>query len=390
MISNFTKEELNSFFGLFHRLVNRNSGLESQVENLIFTLPDAMQEKIMNICDDAEYSQYLCEKTDYIESQKNPGSVIFPLMSIEDIGKVKHTFNWIVEPLFSKGSLSVIVGASGSLKTYAMLDAGLCVAAGKNWLGFPTKQTSVLYIDEESGDSRIAFRVKQIMLGEDIPNSIPFMASPLPRLNFTKDEDVQLLRDQIVKHAFGLVIIDAMIDVIGDADENSASSINPVMMQLSKLAKETKAAIILIHHTGKDNKYRGSTAIPGSVDLMMYLKKEQEKTLTFSIIKARDIDDDLKFTGRAYFSPMKDKFWIVGKGPNQLKKSEAPNAEAKIIQYLIKQPDSTIREIEKEISVYGYDYDYLRILVGKMEEKGLVENIYGGGKGKTGKFRLLI
>ena len=43
---------------------------------------------------------------------------------------------WIVEGVFSEGSLSVIFGEPGSKKTYAMLDCMVCVALGKPWLNF--------------------------------------------------------------------------------------------------------------------------------------------------------------------------------------------------------------------------------------------------------------
>jgi archaellum biogenesis ATPase FlaH len=387
MISNFTNDDVNKLIGLFHQLVNRNQGMYRQVEDLAFHLPYQIKEKILDVCDNSEYADFLGLQRDFDYEQKFPQAVRFPLKGIEDAIKIEPSFEWIVEPLFSKGSLSVIVGASGSMKTYAMLHAGLCIAAGKQWLGFPTKQTPVLYVDEESGEERISLRIKQIVKGESLPDSFPFKFSPTPRLNFTQDEHVQLLRDQIVQYKFRLVIIDSMIDVIGDADENSANAINPVMMRLSQLAKETKAAIVLIHHTGKDSKYRGTSAIPGSVDLMLYLKKDKEKSLTFSVIKARDIDDDLAFSVTPRFGALKDKFCLVRNGIPEFKKSEAPNAETYIIEYLNENPNSTIRQISDGLP--SFDYDYLRLLTGKMEDRGLILNTSGGGRGKEGKYQIV-
>ncbi|NVN93578.1 MAG: hypothetical protein HXX11_23685, partial [Desulfuromonadales bacterium] len=125
----------------------------------------------------------------------------------------------------------------------------------------------------------------------------------------------------------------------GDADENSATAINPIMMRLSRLAKETKTAIILIHHTGKDNRYRGSTAIPGSVDLMLLVKKEKNKQLSISPIKARDIDDDFKYSIFPDFSILDDSFSLERKNIAIPKKSENLNVETKIMEFLTINPN---------------------------------------------------
>ena len=58
---------------------------------------------------------------------------------------------WIIDRLFSAGSVSLAVGAPGSKKTYAMLSAAVCVASGKPWMGeFTTRQSKVLIICQES------------------------------------------------------------------------------------------------------------------------------------------------------------------------------------------------------------------------------------------------
>ena len=60
------------------------------------------------------------------------------------------------------------------------------------------------------------------------------------------------------------MIIDALIDVIGDADENNASQVQAAFHALRSIAENTKVAIVMIHHAGKNGVYRGSSAIEGS------------------------------------------------------------------------------------------------------------------------------
>jgi RecA-family ATPase len=45
---------------------------------------------------------------------------------------------WIIEKLFAAGSVNLLVGEAGSKKTYALIDAAVCVACGKPWLEYPT------------------------------------------------------------------------------------------------------------------------------------------------------------------------------------------------------------------------------------------------------------
>jgi hypothetical protein len=76
--------------------------------------------------------------------------------------------------LITKGSVNLLVGEGGSKKTWAALWMAVCVATGKNFLGFPTRQTSVLIVDEESGERRLKRRLLETLNGalvkrEDAP-----------------------------------------------------------------------------------------------------------------------------------------------------------------------------------------------------------------------------
>jgi RecA-family ATPase len=55
--------------------------------------------------------------------------------------------DWIVEGLISAGSVNIFYGEGGSKKTWALLDMGVCVATGAQWLDFKTIKNHVLIID---------------------------------------------------------------------------------------------------------------------------------------------------------------------------------------------------------------------------------------------------
>ena len=67
-------------------------------------------------------------------------------LTFQDFQQPPAPREWIVEKLFAAGSLSIVVGEAGSKKTWAMLDAAVCVALGKSWLDFATIQSPVLLV----------------------------------------------------------------------------------------------------------------------------------------------------------------------------------------------------------------------------------------------------
>ncbi len=80
----------------------------------------------------------------------------------------KYPVKWVIDGIFSAGSVSVLVGEPGSKKTWLMLDAAVAVANGDEWLGHATKQMTTLVIDEESGVARLNRRLSTLMRGHDV------------------------------------------------------------------------------------------------------------------------------------------------------------------------------------------------------------------------------
>jgi hypothetical protein len=77
-------------------------------------------------------------------------------------------------------------------------------------------------------------------------------------------------------------MVDPLRDLIGDADENSASEMSAVMHGLRAFRNVTGATVLAVHHAGKSSKdsngrrggqkLRGSSAIHGALDCGLYLQ----------------------------------------------------------------------------------------------------------------------
>lgn len=87
--------------------------------------------------DPFELAQWLV--ADDLVQQPEPGTQAprFKVYTAADALKQQEPIQWVIERLFSAGSVSLIVGDPGSKKTFAMVDAVECAALGKDWLGYP-------------------------------------------------------------------------------------------------------------------------------------------------------------------------------------------------------------------------------------------------------------
>jgi len=200
---------------------------------------------------------------------------------------------YVVEKLIAESSVNVWFGQWGAKKTWAAIDLAVCVASGKQWLGMATEPCNVLIIDEESGDTRLANRIKDTMRGElgQMANaSVPIKSVSLAQFNLLKrPDDADLLARLVLELDAKLIIIDALADVMLGGDENAVKDTQPVFANLRFIAELTGAAFIVIHHANKGGGYRGSSAIAGAIDTLLSVESKQDNSLiTFKTEKMRD------------------------------------------------------------------------------------------------------
>jgi hypothetical protein len=206
----------------------------------------------------------------------------------------------LIEKVVSPGSVNIWVGKWGSKKTWSFIDAAVCIAGGKNWLGLKTIQCPVLIIDEESGEDPLSARIKQAYKGELITGKPPIHFISGAQINLLKNPNDQILLISLIGETGArLVFIDALADVMVGGDENTVKDTQPVFMALRRIAKVTGAAIVVIHHSNRLGDYRGSSAIPGALDTMLQVEsKEDSDLIIFKSLKIRD-GEPVKFAGRA-------------------------------------------------------------------------------------------
>jgi len=297
----------------------------------------------------------------------------------------------IVERLFSVGSVDLVVGEGGAKKTWAMLDAGVCVAQGTMWLGFETQQSAVLLIDEESGPRRLARRLGQVLRGHGAGPQTPISYVTLAGFNFLQgQEDANELQKLIVLTRARLVVIDALSDVMLGGDENSVRDVAPVFHRLRQVAEATGAAIVVIHHCNKSGSYRGSSAMHGAVDLMLMVdSKPSESYIAFNVEKARDVEPH-KFAAAAN--------WVQGETwqddlfnltcASAIQGSDTySKAERYVLRYLEEHGDSAMTDVKSHAD--SCSEESARRAVYSLADKQRIQRKNSGGHGAPAIYGLL-
>ena len=125
-----------------------------------------------------------------------------------------------------------------------------------------------------------------------------WIAYIIQRLNLTDEKEAILLEAAVSEGEYKVVIIDSLVDVMPGADENLVKDAVPVLKRLRMIAENTHACIIVLHHANWTGRTRGSTSIPGEVDVLINVKSSEntnhvefyvEKTRTNKIIQIHGI-----------------------------------------------------------------------------------------------------
>jgi len=165
-------------------------------------------------------------------------------------------FDYVVEPILAAGSLGLIVGSPGTLKSWLGMDLGLAVASGEDWLGvFKTKQGPVLYVDQENPRAVLERRLAQLREARGCSSSPFYLLArddlSSTDLDLTQVGDFKELKAVVDNLKPALVILDSLRE-FHSADENSSTEMAPIMRRLKALASESGAAVLAIHHLRKD------------------------------------------------------------------------------------------------------------------------------------------
>ena len=233
-----------------------------------------------------DFSELLKPKTQDSSEPKKP--LDFKLVSANELMTREISHDWQVKGLFEHGNIGQIFGATGSGKSFVVLDMGYCIASGINYHGRKTKQGNVVYICGEgfSGLSR-RLHALQNKYEQDITNKFFISEQPAAFMDISVTsavcEAVKAVGD------VSLVVVDTYHRNMGGGNENSADDFGAVLRNIDTFLKPLGVTVLIIHHSGHEatGRSRGSSSIRAAMDFE-YQTTLSSQGLTLSNTKMKD------------------------------------------------------------------------------------------------------
>lgn len=151
---------------------------------------------------------------------------------------------FLVHDLITSNELQIIAAPPRAGKSLLSLGLVEAVASGKEFLGRPTQQGDVIYVNCEDGDSKLKERV----LAQGWNANIPVYW--LTEFNLSEWYKLLEVCEEIKPK---LLVIDTLTSVRSDDTDENSSKVANLLKPLKQAAKRLNMAVILVHHTKKLN-----------------------------------------------------------------------------------------------------------------------------------------
>lgn len=239
-----------------------------------------------------------------------------------DLTKEPPPVRWLVEGLVCRGDIHLLIGEPGIGKSWITMALAQAISNGDSgFLGMAVREHGrVLYVDEENPEDLIYDRFRKLGLNREGARNIRYLNNIGVRLD---TGDAQILVEEALDFEPSLVVLDSLTR-FHTQDENHAGAMASLFHNaLKPLARETGAAVVLIHHANKTDsnssyrRSRGSGDITASVDTAYDVRETGENALVMATFKSRR-----QALGGAIFMTIMD----TPEGRVKLIGGDAPNA----------------------------------------------------------------
>lgn len=200
-----------------------------------------------------------------------------PLVSAN---KFKPIINrpYLAKNLLLENQVSLLVGPPNIGKSSVVTALAASISMGRALGKTPVKRAAVLYVaaEDPNGIAERAYGYFQNHAADVADFEIygwPVDMSDQEKMAEFAGEAAQFARRRAADRL--LIVFDTLNLCIGDSDENSARDMGRVVGHAQRLARKTRAHVMIIHHTSiADNgRPRGSTAMHGNIDTMLVLRR---------------------------------------------------------------------------------------------------------------------
>lgn len=185
---------------------------------------------------------------------------------------------YLVKNLLLEAQVGLLVGPPNIGKSSVVACLAASVSTGRALGQMRVKRAAVLYVaaEDPNGIAERAFGFFQSHAADiadfdiygwpvDLSDDKAMKAFCSAAQRFRRERNADRL----------LIIFDTLNLCIGDSDENSARDMSRVVGNAQRLARATRAHVLIVHHTSvaDSGRPRGSTAMHGNIDTLLVLRK---------------------------------------------------------------------------------------------------------------------
>jgi hypothetical protein len=255
---------------------------------------------------DAEPGQAVTFIDDYLQRQKersagrsgDPADAL--LAELLDASSLDNmpTLEPLVGDLLHLDSLARVVGPSGHMKSFMVIDFAAHVGTGMKWHGHHVRQGTVVYLVAE-GARGIRKRVRAWEKHHGIKmTDVLFLPRPVQAMSPEWDTLIEAMR----RLEPAMIVIDTQARISVGVEENSAKELGLVVDRMEQLRAATGACVLVIHHTGHVGEHgRGSSSAKGALQSELHVSKKGDRAanivITLKTGKQKDDEEgsDLQF-----------------------------------------------------------------------------------------------
>ena len=221
------------------------------------------------------------ELEDYIsnlEIVRPKGALYF--QTVNEIMEKMTEPDWLVDRCIERATVTSIFGAPKSGKSFIAIAMACSIASGKDFYGFDTKPSTVLYLAGE-GHTAVARRIKSYeqFYSRSLEKAPLLISNRGSRIG--DDSEFAMLqevcRDIEREHGnVGMIIVDTLARNYG-LNENSTEDMNKFIQRIDELKEEFQASMVIVHHTGhgSNGRARGSSVLPAALDYEFKVERDK-------------------------------------------------------------------------------------------------------------------
>lgn len=184
---------------------------------------------------------------------------------------------YLVKGLLLPKQVSLLAAPPNTGKSSIVAALLAHVSQGIPFAGLRVKKAAVIYVGAEDPEG-IAIRAHGHFITDEAKATANFhvldqaidVSNVAAVKQFTKDMNILLKRTRETR---SIIVFDTLTLSIGNSDENVARDMTSVMENAQRLARQTGAHVMFVHHTSAADakKARGSTALVGNADTVLLL-----------------------------------------------------------------------------------------------------------------------